>query len=288
VAVSPGLYANTNTYSGGTFLNDGRIVVVNNAALSNGGVTISGGTLTNSGNRTLTNAITASGGTITAAEGTDFTINSAVTGSGNVEVAGVLNQSAVLFGGDNSGFAGTITVTGANTRLNTATAASAAATWVVDGNLQLNRAGMTTYEFGELSSTASTGGISGHAANGSPTTSTLRLLSFADIGNQKGQFVQDTTVFALINYTGTWDGGVFTIGSTPLADGDRFFVDSQLWEIDYDYQVGGSNIQPLNFIGSQVAGSFVTVTAVPEPSTYVMLAIAGGIAAVAARRRRKA
>jgi hypothetical protein len=36
----------------------------------------------------------------------------------------------------------------------------------------------------------------------------------------------------------------------------------------------------------QSNSSFVTVTAVPEPSTYVMLAIAGGIAILTALRRK--
>jgi hypothetical protein len=104
--------------------------------------------------------------------------------------------------------------------------------------------------------------------------------------------VEDTIVFAMINYTGSWDGGTFTYNSQPLADGSRFFVGSQEWEIDYDYAYTGSNTQPLNFQADflPVSGTqtFVTVTAVPEPSTYLMLAIAGGIGALAARRRRQA
>jgi len=50
------------------------------------------------------------------------------------------------------------------------------------------------------------------------------------------------------------------------------------WRIDYHAPSGG-----VNFTGGyQPSSSFVTVTAVPEPSAYVMLAIAGGIAAIAA------
>ncbi len=57
-----------------------------------------------------------------------------------------------------------------------------------------------------------------------------------------------------------------------------------MWEIDYDASAGG-----LNFTGDcQPSSSFVTVTAVPEPSTSVMLAIASCLAAITARRRRKA
>ena len=56
-----------------------------------------------------------------------------------------------------------------------------------------------------------------------------------------------------------------------------------MWEIDYNATTGG-----LNYTADyQPSSSFVTVTAVPEPSTYVMLAIAGGIGVIAARRRRR-
>jgi len=119
--------------------------------------------------------------------------------------------------------------------------------------------------------------------DGSVTITDGTVLNFADLNQTPQAFVEDTTVFAMINYTGALTG-TFNYNGTALADGDRFTVGSQMWEIDYNASAGG-----LNFTGDyQPSSSFVTVTAVPEPSTYVMLAIAGGIAAVAARRRRKA
>ena len=96
----------------------------------------------------------------------------------------------------------------------------------------------------------------------------------------------------MLSGANTFTGGTFTYNSQPLADGSRFMVGSQMWEIDYDYAYNTASpttAQPLNYTADflPVSGTqtFVTVTAVPEPSTYVMLAIAAGIGAIAARRR---
>jgi hypothetical protein len=120
----------------------------------------------------------------------------------------------------------------------------------------------------------------------------LSLLSFVDIAGTIVPFVEDTTVFAMINYTGDWNGGLFSYNGTALADGSRFFVGSQQWEIDYDYvynTVTPSTIRPLNFQSdyAPVSGTqtFVTITAVPEPATLVLLA--AGVAGLAALARRK-
>jgi hypothetical protein len=64
-----------------------------------------------------------------------------------------------------------------------------------------------------------------------------------------------------------------------LADGSRFSVGSQLWEIDYDSPTGGDN-----FTGDYLpSSSFVTVTAVPEPSTLVLACLGGALAALRGR-----
>jgi hypothetical protein len=111
--------------------------------------------------------------------------------------------------------------------------------------------------------------------NGNLDIAAGTLLEFSDLAGLAAQaFVEDSTVFALINYTGAWDGGLFTYNGQPLADGSRFSVGSQLWEIDYDFV--GTVTEPLNFRNSYVPASgtqtFVTVTAVPEPATLALLA----------------
>jgi hypothetical protein len=83
------------------------------------------------------------------------------------------------------------------------------------------------------------------------------------------------TKFTLINYGGTWNNGIFTglaNHSTSLVIGLNRF------QIDYDSTTGGTNFGG----GSVGAGShFVTITAVPEASAFLTVAL-GGIFAVAA------
>ncbi|MFM7206305.1 MAG: autotransporter-associated beta strand repeat-containing protein [Planctomycetaceae bacterium] len=106
------------------------------------------------------------------------------------------------------------------------------------------------------------------------------LLTFADVASSIQPFANFTTVFTMINYSGTWNGGLFTYGGTPLADGSRFTVGSQQWEIDYNSSTGGDN-----FTGDYLpSSSFVNVMGVPEPSTLAIIGI--GLAGLLLARRR--
>ena len=111
------------------------------------------------------------------------------------------------------------------------------------------------------------------------------ILSFTDIASTVQPFVPTSTVFALINYSGTWNGGLFTYGGIPLADGSTFTVGSQQWIIDFNSSTGG-----LNYMADYLpSSSFVTVTAVPEPTSLAIAAFGlAGFLAAAARRRQRA
>jgi len=112
-----------------------------------------------------------------------------------------------------------------------------------------------------------------------PTNRTL--LSFTDIAGTAQPFIEDTTIFAIINYSGVWNGGLFSYNGVELTNGSRFTAGSQLWEITYNSPSGG-----LNFTGDYLPNSsFVIVTAVPEPSTLALLA--AGIAGMLLACRRK-
>ena len=123
-----------------------------------------------------------------------------------------------------------------------------------------------------------TGGLNLDPGNGT-------LLTFLDLNGSPNPFVEDTTIFALINYSGSWNGGLFTYGTNELSDGERFSVGSQLWEIDYN-RTSSTGLD--NFTADYLpSSSFVTVTAVPEPSTIALAGLGTLILAFAAQRRRR-
>jgi fibronectin-binding autotransporter adhesin len=119
--------------------------------------------------------------------------------------------------------------------------------------------------------------------NGNLDIASGSLLTLTDLASTPNPFIEDTTIFALINYSGSWDGGLFTYGGLPLADGSMFTVGSQRWVIDYNSPTGG-----LNFTADYLpSGSFVTITAVPEPSTYAMALASLACGGYSMWRRRK-
>jgi hypothetical protein len=62
------------------------------------------------------------------------------------------------------------------------------------------------------------------------------LLTLTDITSGTVQpLANNTTVFAVVNYSGGWNGGLFTYSGDELADGELFSVGDQQWQIDYDY-----------------------------------------------------
>jgi autotransporter-associated beta strand protein len=172
------LIANTgsNNYTGDTTILGGTLALQSSGALGTSSVSLeAGGTLASASNgsgTTLSNAIFADGGNITGGTGTLLQINGNIAGSGPLGLSAILNASGLRLGGDDSSYLGTVTITGANVRLGSANAGSAAAAWVVNGVLQTDVTGGATFQLGALSGS---GGISGHAINASVATSTLSV-----------------------------------------------------------------------------------------------------------------
>jgi len=212
---------------------------------------------------------------------------------GRLAVNGSIGAGAVTVSGGTLGGSGSIAGT---------VAVQAGGTLAPGNSIESLSAGTTNFAGGatfayEVDSSAALGVAADLLrVNGDLNLSTdaddLSLLSFVDIAGTPTAFTDFTTVFAMINYTGTWNGGLFSYNGTALADGSVFSVGSQQWQIDYDYAYNTANpttIRPLNFQSDYAPASgtqtFVTITAVPEPATLVLLA--AGVMGLAALRRRK-
>src|SRR5579862_2450214 len=167
------ILAGANTYSGGTFLDSGTLAVGNATALGSGTLTMNGGTLTSAGattaNSTLANAIAVNGASSIvsgAAGGSNLVLNGNITGSGALGLSATVGTNGFELGGNNSGYTGTITVTGGNVRLASASAGSASAAWVINGGFSTDVTGTNTFNLGSLSGT---GEIAGHFQQTSTT-----------------------------------------------------------------------------------------------------------------------
>ncbi len=103
-------------------------------------------------------------------------------------------------------------------------------------------------------------------------------LSLTDVAGTPVAVTPGTT-YTMVNYTGAWNSGLFSVGGTPLADGGTFTAGLNTWQISYAAASGG-----VNFAGEQVTGSFVNLTAVPEPASLAAALAATGLLMVALRR----
>jgi autotransporter-associated beta strand protein len=204
------------------------------------------------------------GGT-TVSAGTLLVTNTSGSGlgTGNVTVNG-----GTL--GGSGAFTGTVTVNSGG-----ALAPGSSIESLASGALTLNTGSTFGYEV-DFAAPLATGAdlqkVTGALSLNGTVTLTLANLS-------AGTFADGTT-FTLINYSGAWNNGLFTYG-TVLNNGDTFMFNSQLWRIDYNATVGGSN-----FASEYVAGNFVNMTAIPEPATWALLAFS--LTTVAVLRRRLA
>jgi len=124
-----------NTYSGGTTLINGMIVVGNGDALGPGTITANGGTLKwnyISGNGAMANSLVVNGPVTFDTSSGNWTLNGPITGSGTI-TRGTSGVLSLYLGGDNSGFTGTYQdQNNANsiTRFTAPTAGSASTRWI--------------------------------------------------------------------------------------------------------------------------------------------------------------
>jgi len=93
-------------------------------------------------------------------------------------------------------------------------------------------------------------------------------LTLTDLAGESAVPFANGTTLTLINYAGMWNNGFFTHGDTQLENHAVFTAGFNTWQITYDATSGG-----LNFAGeyTPASGSFVNLTAVPEPTSLLAL-----------------
>jgi autotransporter-associated beta strand protein len=280
-----------NTYTGNTVISSGAVSVGSGAGFGSiaGNVQNEGQLIFNrTGQLNYGGTISGGGGVTKSGSGTvTLSGNNAYIGATAV-IAGMLlvngDQSSALgtfsiSAGASAGGSGTI---GGAVNVNGTLAPGSSIESLATGALSFSNGATFAVELN--SSVASSVGADLVVANGSlnlasPGTITLSL---ADIAASPVAFAEGTK-FSLINYTGAWNGGLFTYGVTTLTDGVTFDFGLNKWEIDYNATVGGAN-----FAEQFIDASFVNIEVIPEPSTYALFGFAAvGLGAHLVRRRRR-
>lgn len=110
----------------------------------------------------------------------------------------------------------------------------------------------------------------------------MTKLAFSNVAEVPESF-EVGTLFSLLNYTGTWNGGLFVLGSNILENGEQFFAGQNYWRIDYDVEIGGLNFAEDHVVSSSSRFINITATAVPEPSSLLL----GAAASLLLLRRKR-
>ncbi len=294
------LLGTDNGFGSGT----NAIVTVLGTANSGVGVTIG----STGGARSLNNAFTLeSGVALTVGGAGAMTLSGTLSGAGSL----VVNQNTTLTAANT--YTGTTTVNAGTLLVNNASGSGLGSSGVVVNGGTLGGTGdftgaVAVNSGGSLSAGSSIGTLGSGAvtlgdnstfayevdssaalsvgADLLKVTGNLNLndtvtLTLNDLAGSPVAFALNTT-FSLINYTGTWNNGLFTVGGNAIADGGFFTLGLNTWQLDYNASTGGSNFSG-EYFGS---GSFVNMTAVvPEPQSWVLLGL--GLATMVVFRRRR-
>jgi autotransporter-associated beta strand protein len=210
-------------------------------------LTLAGSDNTYTGATTVSVGILSLTGTLANTSAVTVAAGSALRGTGSINPAALATISGTLGGGATDSSIGTLSLGGLsmtatstfsldlNTTLGTNDRVNAA------GNLSLDSGNATTLVINDL------------LANATPLA----------LG----------TAFTFIDYGGTWNGGLFTFGGTPVADDTGMFtVGLNTYSIDYN---GG------------VASNDVQLVVVPEPTAIASLFSGLGLLVGLQRLRRR-
>ena len=272
------------TIGGGTYIfqSDSGTLNLGGAISATGGARLL--QVTGSGDGILGGAISNGGGTIAIAKsGTGtWTLSGNSTYTGTTAVLG----GTLLVNGDNSAAAGAVTVAGGSLggigRLG-------GAITVATGGTIIPGAGIGTLT-GTQSLSFTDGSTLGSELNSASVLGDLLAvgtdlnlagtvtLTLTDLSASTP--ITPGTILSLVNYGGSWNGGLLTYSGSALADEDLFTFGVNQFRIDYNSTTPGVNVT------SPVGASYVNLVAVPEPTVSVALLSTLGLAALVLRRRR--
>jgi fibronectin-binding autotransporter adhesin len=240
--------------------------------------------VTGSGDGILGGAISNGGGTIAIAKsGTGtWTLSGANTYTGTTAVLG----GTLLVNGDNSAATGAVSVAGGslggNGRLGGAITVGTGGT-IIPGTGIGTLTGTQSLSFtdgstlgSELNSASVLGDLL--AVGTDLNLAGTVTLTLTDLSASTP--ITPGTILSLVNYGGSWNGGLLTYSGSALADEDLLTFGVNQFRIDYNSTTPGVNVT------SPVGVSYVNLVAVPEPTVSVALLSTLGLAALVLRRRR--
>lgn len=254
VITSAGTYSinpSTVTLAGGGAATSATLGSITMAANTSGGMNFVG-----TGVTTLTASSNYSGPT-TVGAGSTLAVNGNITTS-------ITSVSGTLIG---SGSVANLTILGGGTLAPGNSIESLAA-----GTVGFSTGSTFAYEFDSAS-------LNGDllASSGTLDIAPGTLLSLTQLASGT---VPLGAKLSLISYGGGWTPTeLFTYLGNPLADDSTFVLGSNTWLFNYNDVSGGSNFAP----DQSGATSFITMTAVPEPTTLGL----GSIGLLALLRRRR-